>query len=247
MYHSNFFYISIQCRSISSWRILLSITMTASLLGFNKLWTFFPSFQTIAVISSNPGYPFISTKHPSDSFQHYFFNCSCSFRSSQTHVCVDGWLCWECWPSAANYSAQLFGRPTWQGSCGLWGWFEAKTKASVAATHGLQTDNALQLHAFLEANHSEVTSEQHERLHEVRGLFFFNFTLGNCSYNNFGFHQTDHSSQVSLPKRSFFRCTAKRSVRYSRNLHSLLIWCGTYWWACWAPFYFPALDILSLF
>ena len=196
MYHSNFFYISIQCRSISSWRILLSITMTASLLGFNKLWTFFPSFQTIAVISSNPGYSFISTGHPSDSFQHYFFNCSCSFRSSQTHVCMDGWLCWECWPSAPNYSAQLFGRPTWQGSCGLWGWFvvllpgrcshtphrtqlfstcspgQAKTKASVAATHGLQIDNALQLHAFLEANHSEVTSEQHERLHEVRGLFF---------------------------------------------------------------------------
>ena len=44
---------------------------------------------------------------------------------------------------------------------------QAKTKASTAATHGLQIDNAQQLHAFLEANHSEVTSEQHERLHEV--------------------------------------------------------------------------------
>ena len=214
MYHSNFFYISIQCRSISSWRVSLSITMTASMLGFNKLWTFFLSFQKIAVISSNPGYSFISTGHPSDSFQHYFFNCSCSFRSSQTHVCMDGWLCWECWPSAPNYSAQPFGRPTWQGSCGLWGWFEVLLPGRCSHT----------------------------------SFIFLNFTLGNCSYNNFGFHQTDHSSQVSLlPKRSFFRCTAKRSVRYSRNLHSLLIWCGTYWWACWAPFYFPALDILSLF
>ena len=44
---------------------------------------------------------------------------------------------------------------------------QAKTKASTASTHGLQINNAQQLHAFLEANHSEVTSEQHERLHEV--------------------------------------------------------------------------------
>ena len=45
---------------------------------------------------------------------------------------------------------------------------QAKTKAAVASTHGLQLDNAQQLHAFLEQHHSEVTSEQHERLHEVR-------------------------------------------------------------------------------
>ena len=53
-------------------------------------------------------------------------------------------------------------------------WFtgQAKTKASIAATHGLQIDNAQQLHAFLEANHSEVTNEQHECLHEVRGVHF---------------------------------------------------------------------------
>ena len=44
---------------------------------------------------------------------------------------------------------------------------QAKTKAAVASTHGLQLDNAQQLHAFLQEHHSEVSSEQHERLHEV--------------------------------------------------------------------------------
>ena len=44
---------------------------------------------------------------------------------------------------------------------------QAKTKASVASAHGLQLDNAQQLHAFLQEHHSEVSSEQHERLHEV--------------------------------------------------------------------------------
>ena len=49
---------------------------------------------------------------------------------------------------------------------------QAKTKASTAARHDLQIDNAQQLHTFLEANHSEVTSEQHGQLHEVMGLHF---------------------------------------------------------------------------
>jgi len=44
---------------------------------------------------------------------------------------------------------------------------QAKTKGSVAATHGVQLDNAQQLHAYLVQHHSEVSSEQHERLHEV--------------------------------------------------------------------------------
>ena len=54
------------------------------------------ALNLLSVFSDNCGYqfksryPFISTGHPSDSFQHYFFNCSCSFRSSQTHVCMDG-------------------------------------------------------------------------------------------------------------------------------------------------------------
>ena len=48
---------------------------------------------------------------------------------------------------------------------------QAKTKGLVASTHGVQLDNAQQLHAYLVEHHSEVSSEQHERLHEVCNNF----------------------------------------------------------------------------
>ena len=48
---------------------------------------------------------------------------------------------------------------------------QAKTKDLVASTHGVQLDNAQQLHAYLVKHHSEVSSEQHEHLNEVCNNF----------------------------------------------------------------------------
>ena len=57
-----------------------------------------------------------------------------------------------------------------------------KTKALVAATHGINIDTAQQLCEYLREHHSELSSEQHERLHEVSHAF--NNMLTYMKYQN---------------------------------------------------------------
>ena len=93
---------------------------------------------------------------------------------------------------------------------------QAKTKGLVASTHGVQLDNAQQLHAYLVEHHSEVSSEQHERLHEVCNNFqnvplqcLFSLPLEQAI-----FYRSQEESSTIIPKELFNPPSHKNHQKY---------------------------------